>query len=90
MARLTWERDRARSAQAFAESQIRVWQSLYEMASHGVSPSAAPTDDAALDRLLRQLLVAFHPDRWCQGQLATELAHEITVVLNRVREQGHA
>jgi len=33
------------------------------------------------DTLIRELIKLAHPDRWSQGQPATELAHEITVRL---------
>ena len=37
------------------------------------------------DTLHRDLLKLCHPDKWSQGQPATELAHEITVLLNAGR-----
>jgi hypothetical protein len=39
---------------------------------------------------LTQLLVLAHPDRWAQGQAATELAHELSVVINKMREEATA
>jgi hypothetical protein len=36
---------------------------------------------------LTRLLILAHPDKWSQGQPATELAHEITVQLNAWRER---
>jgi hypothetical protein len=55
----------------------QVWREL------GMS-SRGSVSREALTRLLRLC----HPDRWSQGQPATELAHEITVQLNQLRERG--
>jgi hypothetical protein len=46
------------------------------------SPSPSP-----LPGLLTQLLTIAHPDKWSQGQPATALAHELTVVINQLRTQ---
>jgi hypothetical protein len=46
---------------------------------------ATPPD---LAHVLTTLLKLAHPDLWSQGQPATELAHEITVALNRLREEA--
>jgi hypothetical protein len=45
---------------------------------------AAPVD---LTHVLTRLLSLAHPDRWSQGQPATELAHEISVAVNGLRER---
>jgi hypothetical protein len=37
------------------------------------------------DQTLKRLLVLAHPDRWSAGQPATELAHEMTVLINGLR-----
>jgi hypothetical protein len=42
-------------------------------------------DNPALWALCTKLLSLAHPDKWSQGQLATELAHELTLVLTEVR-----
>ena len=47
--------------------------------------SAASGDKVAIEGILLQLLKCAHPDRWCQGQLMTEPAHELTVAINAVR-----
>jgi ssDNA-binding Zn-finger/Zn-ribbon topoisomerase 1 len=60
---------------AEARQELEQWQSTAT-----TIPSLAPHD-------LRKLLVVAHPDRWCQGQLATELAHELTVSINALRER---
>lgn len=36
---------------------------------------------------VRQLILMAHPDKWSQGQPATTLAHELTVVLNSWRKR---
>ena len=56
------------------------------------SPADLPLDllvgpGSALDTLLVHLLTLAHPDRWSQGQLATELAHELAVAINAQRTQ---
>jgi hypothetical protein len=46
----------------------------------GVPPLSRPD--------LTQLIALCHPDKWSQGQPATELAHEITVALNALRARS--
>src|SRR5262249_14951611 len=41
---------------------------------------------SADDQLLRKLLALAHPDKWSQGQPATDLAHELTVAINHLRQ----
>lgn len=38
--------------------------------------------------LLRELRKVAHPDKWSQGQLASDLAHELSVVLNSKKFGG--
>jgi len=45
---------------------------------------SAPAEPA----LLRQLLRICHPDLWSQGQSATELAHLMSIEINRLRDQA--
>jgi hypothetical protein len=47
----------------------------------------APHEHERLDRDLRRLLVLAHPDKWGQGQPATELAHEVAAALNTLRQR---
>jgi hypothetical protein len=47
--------------------------------------SLAP-EDRHVDALLLRLLTLAHPDKWSQGQPATELAHELTVAITAVRQ----
>jgi hypothetical protein len=49
-----------------------------------VSP---PQSGLARDHLTALLALA-HPDKWAQGQPATELAHELSVVITKLRAQG--
>jgi hypothetical protein len=44
----------------------------------------APID---LAQILKQLLSIAHPDKWSQGQLAIDLAHELLVVINDARKE---
>ena len=85
------ERDQARRERARAQLEARHWQSLYEIALL-LRPQATQPAAQSLDETLKKLLRMAHPDKWSQGQLATALAHEITVVLNDVRAQleGHS
>jgi hypothetical protein len=38
-----------------------------------------------LSEALTTLLTLAHPDKWSQGQPATELAHEVTILINALR-----
>jgi hypothetical protein len=38
-----------------------------------------------LAEVLTRLLTLAHPDKWSQGQPATELAHELTIAINAAR-----
>lgn len=40
------------------------------------------SEEGQLDVLRTQLIKLAHPDKWSNGQLATELAHEVMVVMN--------
>ena len=69
-----------------AQRDARHWQSLCELERmvRTMGTTRAPTRETAL----KQLLSIAHPDRWSRGQPATELAHELTVTINRLREEG--
>jgi hypothetical protein len=41
----------------------------------------------SLADVLRDLLKLAHPDRWAQGQPATELAHELTITIQTLRQR---
>jgi hypothetical protein len=51
---------------------------LRQAEAQASTPGSTGTADKAL---IRELLILAHPDKWSQGQPATELAHEITVRL---------
>jgi hypothetical protein len=84
------ESARKDQALAMARWEGQFWKDKYgqQLAASLTGPRATPTPDA----LLKKLLTLAHPDKWSAGQLATALAHEITVVLNDVRTQleGHS
>jgi hypothetical protein len=86
MDRLTRERDQARERLDWAESMMRVWQGIADMASRGAG-RAAPTADLE-EATFKKLISLCHPDRWSQGQLATELAHELSVAVTALRHKG--
>jgi len=46
-----------------------------------LSQAQAGTSQTGKAELVRELIKLAHPDKWSQGQLATALAHEITVRL---------
>ena len=60
------------------ESTVSLLQSLSSSSQQGPVPALRRED-------LTQLLVLAHPDKWSQGQPATELAHELAVVVNSLR-----
>jgi hypothetical protein len=51
-----------------------VWEAL-------ARPGPGPTDAQ-----LKALLAITHPDKWSAGQDASALAHEVTVLLNQLRD----
>jgi chromosome segregation ATPase len=69
-----------------AQLDARHWKALYEIAQMMRPP--ARTAPATLEPTLKQLLTIAHPDRWQRGQPAAELAHELTVIINSLREEG--
>jgi chromosome segregation ATPase len=66
-----------------AHWEVQFWKDKYgeELAASLHRPRATPTPEA----LLKKLLTLAHPDKWSQGQPATALAHELTVLINDVR-----
>ena len=44
-------------------------------------------ESAVVEQVFLTLLTLAHPDRWNQGQPATELAHELAVAINAQREK---
>ena len=64
---------------------LRQW---VERTLSGRSHSLAPSDISKAD--LTKLLTLAHPDKWSQGQPATALAHELSVVINQMREGATA
>jgi hypothetical protein len=81
------ERDTARQGQRAAEELAILWQSLARQSQQGTRTRGGGSD-AALDTTLKQLLALIHPDKWSQGQPATELAHELAIVINKIRDKG--
>jgi FtsZ-binding cell division protein ZapB len=60
---------------------------LHSLNSMDTKRTPAPGDGGqAPETLFLKLLALCHPDKWDQGQLATTLAHELTVELNRLRQ----
>ena len=79
-----WEAWRERDA---ARTDARHWQSMYEIATM-LRPSAPQQSTTSLEPTLKRLLSIAHPDRWQRGQPATELAHELAITINSLREGG--
>ena len=65
---------------------LEIWAKTLEamLARHQHTPAPAPT----LEPTLKKLLFVAHPDRWSQGQDASQLAHELSVVINQLRAEG--
>ena len=78
--RLTRERDAA-------QIETRHWKAMYDLALM-MRPTVPAPASPTLEPTLKKLLTIAHPDKWSQGQDATTLAHEITVVLNQLRQEG--
>ena len=85
------ERDQLRQERDQARLDARHWKAMYDIALM-LRPEARAPAAQTLEATLKTLLRMAHPDKWSAGQLATALAHEITVVLNDVRAQleGHS
>jgi hypothetical protein len=63
------------------------WKDKYaqQLMASMTSPRATPVP--TVEPVLRKLLVVAHPDRWSQGQDASQLAHELAVVINQLRAE---
>jgi hypothetical protein len=71
-----------------AERYAALWRQQYERSYAAFLRGAARAAPApALEPILKQLLRLAHPDRWGRGQLASELAHELALTINRLREE---
>jgi hypothetical protein len=67
-----------------ARGQAALWKACADLAQLGSQTfPASPLSE----RTLKSLLAIAHPDKWSQGQPATELAHEIAVAINAARER---
>jgi DNA repair ATPase RecN len=64
---------------------LRQWAERCIAERRGAGGTGAPTHED-----LTRLLVLAHPDQWSQGQPATELAHELAVAINKMREGARA
>jgi hypothetical protein len=60
------------------------WQTMYALG--GRSRGAGARGGVSREELTHLLTLA-HPDKWSQGQLATELAHELSVAVNQLRAE---
>jgi len=96
LARARRQLDDCRRARDAALNNLTFWQGiaaswerqvdlLQALAGHAQAAPIPPTPDL----LFKRLLALVHPDKWAQGQPATTLAHELTVLINHVR-QGEA
>ena len=55
------------------------------MVSGNAAPRSQPCLEIWMGQELRKLIIQTHPDKWNQGQPATELAYELSVALNALR-----
>jgi hypothetical protein len=53
----------------------------------GAGQSTLVGDPRELEHVLTQLLALAHPDKWSQGQPATELAHALSVAILGIRQR---
>ncbi len=74
------QRDRDQLQRAAAR-----WKALSEGTEIAMGSRRPPLD--LVDQELKKLIVLAHPDRWSQGQAAAELAHEVALTLNAVRQR---
>lgn len=79
--------DQLRRERDSAQLETRHWKAMYDIALMLRPPASAPAA-LALEPTLKRLLTIAHPDRWQRGQSAAELAHELTVTINRLRAEG--
>ena len=86
IARLTKERDALalRYRRLETENRHLAFQLIMQQPRR---PSLQTSMD--INTLLLNLLKLSHPDRWSQGQHATDLAHEITIALNAARQHHY-
>jgi hypothetical protein len=71
---------------AAVHAEIALLQTNLAVARRLIFHSTSPVPDW-LSQELRRLLTASHPDKWSQGQPATELAHEVAAALNTLRQR---
>ena len=62
-----------------AQARIALENTCLRQALHAARETRAHGGD--VQAFIRDLLKIAHPDKWSQGQLATELAHELSVQL---------
>jgi septal ring factor EnvC (AmiA/AmiB activator) len=79
----TAERD---SARRIAE----MWRTVAQAVQQDGFQVGHPPPPGLGREALTTLLTLAHPDKWSQGQPATELAHELSVVINRLRTGAEA
>ena len=59
-----------------------MWQEMAKLKRYIIGDPASLTL-AEIKRLIAQC----HPDKWSQGQPATALAHELSIVINELRQR---
>jgi hypothetical protein len=60
-------------------------QNRYTIVECNAHPSVLVSASMDLAQVLTRLLTLAHPDKGCQGQLASELAHELALTINAIR-----
>jgi hypothetical protein len=81
-------RDHARLTRDLESSQW--WETFWRDFAQTVklAQRLTPAPATAPAPTLKKLLALCHPDKWSRGQPATELAHELSVAINRLRQEG--
>ena len=78
---------RMRRDLANAQQELAGLETYIKSLERGMrSGRAVATSSPTLEPTLKRLLTLSHPDKW-QGQPAEALAHELTVVINDLRER---
>jgi hypothetical protein len=69
----------------YLEWHCRYLDTRLGQSSDGPVQSSLVDEPVDLMSVLTRLLTVAHPDRWGRGQLASQLAHELTVAINAAR-----
>jgi hypothetical protein len=89
-ARIKYERDKDYWLDAYREHRAQAEDLEDQLKKAGIQPRPNYQwlqRGPALDDVLKQILSVVHPDKW-QTQTAAVLAHEVTLLVNQLREHN--